>query len=195
MDNYVHDNNNPNVPAPARRRPGPVGTGMSVSGGRNDTIMHNRFVNNKAWGVDLRALHRQRPPCTGGHRRTRSVRAAACSTSGATRCINNTFIHNGCYGHPTNGDFEQLNLETHPTDCFSGNTDPAGLIADVGQLAGDPPDVHRRRRWRPEPHESAVPQRGAVRLAGLAGRRAAAACPSGQYPRRQRVVMHPLPRG
>ena len=27
------------------------GTGMSVSGGRNDTIMHNRFVNNNAWGV------------------------------------------------------------------------------------------------------------------------------------------------
>ena len=26
---------------------------MSVSGGRNDTIMDNRFVNNDAWGVIL----------------------------------------------------------------------------------------------------------------------------------------------
>src|ERR1700756_3396234 len=51
--NYVHDNNNPNVPASGSAAAGPVGTGMSVSGGRFDTIMDNRFVNNDAWGMIL----------------------------------------------------------------------------------------------------------------------------------------------
>ena len=61
MDNYVHDNNNPNVPSAGSAAAGPVGTGMSISGGRNDTVMHNRFVHNKAWGDDPRSLPRQRP--------------------------------------------------------------------------------------------------------------------------------------
>ncbi|MBV8220512.1 MAG: hypothetical protein JO325_18765, partial [Solirubrobacterales bacterium] len=42
--NYVHDNNNPDVPSAGAAAAGPVGTGMSISGGRNDTIMDNRFV-------------------------------------------------------------------------------------------------------------------------------------------------------
>ena len=51
MHNYVHDNNNPNVPAAGAAAAGPAGTGMSVSGGRDDTIMDNRFENNGAWGM------------------------------------------------------------------------------------------------------------------------------------------------
>jgi hypothetical protein len=51
MDNYVHDNNNPDVPGAGAAAAGPVGTGLSVAGGRNDTIMNNRFVHNGAWGV------------------------------------------------------------------------------------------------------------------------------------------------
>ena len=38
----------------ARRRaarPGPIGTGMTVSGGRNDTVTGNKFSNNGAWGI------------------------------------------------------------------------------------------------------------------------------------------------
>ncbi len=66
MDNFVHDNNNPNVPAAGSAAAGPVGTGMSVSGGRNDTVMHNRFVHNGAWGVVVIAYPDSGPPCTGG---------------------------------------------------------------------------------------------------------------------------------
>ena len=78
---------------PGRRRraaAGPVGTGMSISGGRNDTVMDNRFVNNNAWGVIVRALSGQRdPPCTGGTLEGDIIAArhtaAACTTTGATR--------------------------------------------------------------------------------------------------------------
>ena len=53
MDNYVHDNNNPNVPAAGAAAAGPPGTGLSISGGRYDTVMDNTFENNGAWGVLL----------------------------------------------------------------------------------------------------------------------------------------------
>src|SRR5260370_10683890 len=48
MNNYVHDNNNPNVPAAGSAAAGPVGTGISASGGRNDTIINNMFSNNQS---------------------------------------------------------------------------------------------------------------------------------------------------
>ena len=67
MDNYVHDNNNPNVPRVGAAGTGPVGTGMTITGGRNDTVMHNRFANNKAWGYRRDPVPRQRPPVHGGH--------------------------------------------------------------------------------------------------------------------------------
>ena len=49
-NNYVHDNNNANVPQSGTAGEGPVGTGMVIAGGRYDTLMHNRVVHNGAWG-------------------------------------------------------------------------------------------------------------------------------------------------
>lgn len=66
VDNYVHDNNNPDVPAQGSAAAGPVGTGMSISGGRNDTIMDNLFENNGAWGTIFVPYPDDGPPCTGG---------------------------------------------------------------------------------------------------------------------------------
>ena len=51
MHNDVHDNNNPNVPRAGSAAAGPTGTGMTLSGGRNDTVMDNRFSDNGAWGI------------------------------------------------------------------------------------------------------------------------------------------------
>ena len=38
--------------------------------------------------------------------------------------MDNTFGHDGGYGNPTNGDFEQLNFEAAPTDCFAATPTP-----------------------------------------------------------------------
>ena len=69
--------------------------------------------------------------------------------------VDNTFNNNGGFGNPTNGDFAQLNLEKHPSDCYSGNTDTAGtLTADSAAAAAVDPDVHddaRRRRTSTSP--------------------------------------------
>jgi hypothetical protein len=51
--NFIHDNNNPNVPGAGSGLAGaaPVGTGIVVAGGEYDSILRNRIVHNGAWGV------------------------------------------------------------------------------------------------------------------------------------------------
>src|SRR5262249_41005108 len=67
MHNYVHDNNRNNVPSAGSAAAGPLGTGMSIPGGRDDTVIHNLFKNNKAWGVVIVPNPpEQGGPCTGG---------------------------------------------------------------------------------------------------------------------------------
>ena len=51
IHNDVHDNNNGDVPEAGDAAAGPIGTGMTLSGGRNDTVMDNTFSNNGAWGI------------------------------------------------------------------------------------------------------------------------------------------------
>ncbi len=82
MHNNVHDNNNPNAPKAGNASNGPLGTGMTVSGGRNDTIMDNTFTNNGAWGILFAPFPDSGKPdlkqtCsgTGG---TRDLRARLC---------------------------------------------------------------------------------------------------------------------
>src|SRR5262249_52010537 len=69
--NYIHDNNNPNVPRAGSAALGPVGTGIVISGGRNDTIIKNKISNQGSWGVLIVPFPDQGPPpdvahCTGG---------------------------------------------------------------------------------------------------------------------------------
>jgi hypothetical protein len=44
-DNYVHDNNNPNVPQFGIAGAAPVGTGIELAGGENDTVIDNKVIN------------------------------------------------------------------------------------------------------------------------------------------------------
>ncbi|HEU4977374.1 MAG TPA: hypothetical protein VFT42_00615, partial [Solirubrobacteraceae bacterium] len=122
MHNNVHDNNNPNVPAVGFAAAGPVGTGMSVSGGRNDTVMDNRFANNGAWGTIFVPFPDNGAPCTGG---TNTPAACIFDESGDA-LLNNTYEHNGFFGNPSNGDFAETRFEPGPSDCFSGNTQVGG---------------------------------------------------------------------
>jgi hypothetical protein len=128
MDNYVHDNNNPNVPAAGSAAAGPVGTGMTVSGARDDTIMDNLFENNGAWGNLLVPYPDSGPPCTGGTPNFPLLGPGSCLyDEWGDAVIDNKYKNDGYFGNPTNGDFEALNFENgEPTDCFSGNTEVGG---------------------------------------------------------------------
>jgi hypothetical protein len=126
MHNYVHDNNNPNVPAAGGAAQGPVGTGMSLSGVRNDTVMDNTFANNGAWGTILVPYPDSGGPCTGGTVGVLGAGSCLFDESGDA-VIGNTYENNGFFGNPTNGDFEALNLlKGEATDCFSKNVEAGG---------------------------------------------------------------------
>src|SRR6202162_4726358 len=132
MHNYVHDNNNPNVPALGSAAAGPVGTGMSISGGRNNTVMDNRFVHNGAWGAlfapypDTETPPSNAPACQGGI----SAPGNTCNYDDwGNALLNNSFSNNGFYANDTNGDFaEETTTPGHTINCFAGNTDTGGTV-------------------------------------------------------------------
>ncbi len=193
LRNYVHDNNNPNVPGIGAASEGPVGTGLSIAGGRFDTLMHNRFVHNGAWGVLLVPYPDDETPppgehCQGGTSDTvLSAFGFTCTFDDwGNQLFDNEFSGNGFYGNPTNGDIGELTLVSgKPINCYVGNSLPDGT---------SPPDLQQTN--------SQCGQTGTAdnNLPVLAE----AACdsqvdttfcqPTDDYPRGTKVVMHPLPR-
>ena len=128
MDSSIHDNNNANAPELGSAGIGPTGTGMTISGGRNDTVMHNTFSNNGAWGI----LFVPYPDSGTG------VMGQTCANQGGHMApglgcvldpmgdslLSNTFKHNGYFKNPTNSDFGELTLSAHVLNCFAKNVAP-----------------------------------------------------------------------
>jgi hypothetical protein len=190
--NYVHDNNNPNVPAAGSAAAGPVGTGMSVSGARNDTIMDNRFVNNNAWGVIFVPYLDSGGPCTGGTLNALGKGSCLFDEWGDA-LVGNTFTHNGAYGHDTNGDWEEVNFEGgHPTSCYSANTNTGGSLnaADTAFEQSSP-----TCNGTPDSSNLTNPfLTQALCDARVQITPGASPCPAGlTYPRATKIVMRKLP--
>jgi hypothetical protein len=193
MHNFVHDNNNPNAPATGAAAHGPVGTGMTVTGGRNDTVMNNRFVNNGAWGVSFAAYPDSGKPCTGGILNSPLLGKGSCLyDEWGDALLNNSFTNDGFFGNPTNGDFDQLNLTAAPTDCFSGNTDTSGSLSpDAARLEQAHPSCDRSTMAAniDLQFENEILCDSQIKLPPLGCQ------PGDHYPRQQHIVMHPLPKG
>jgi hypothetical protein len=187
-NNYVHDNNNPNVPYEGSAGAGPLGTGMTVSGGRNDTVVHNTFSNNGAWGILFIPYADSGTPDGG----------KTCEGQGGVKvdglgCVldpignallDNTFTHNGFYGNPSNGDYGLLALiPGEAANCFAGNrTDKGSTPAD---LQTTNPTCGAKTA-------------AAVAPADLLGQvlcdTGVGSCPKGSsYPKQTGVIMQPLP--
>jgi hypothetical protein len=191
MDNYVHDNNDPNVPTAGSAAAGPVGTGMSLSGGRNDTVMDNLFADNDAWGNILVPYPDSGSPCTGGTQ----LQVACIFDESGDAVLDNTYVDNGSYGNPTNGDIGATNLEPGPTDCFAGNKDEDGKLTTSPPLmeliyprctgATVPPDLN------PLFLDQVACDSDSISIGPVQG---GTVCPPGtRYPRQTTVVMHPIP--
>jgi hypothetical protein len=195
MDNYVHDNNNPNVPAAGAAAAGPVGTGMSVSGGRDDTIMDNRFVNNGAWGtIFVPYPDTETPPsdvtdpCNGGVGGAGNV----CNYDDwGNSLLDNTYTNDGFFGNQTNGDFaESTTTPDHPVNCFSGNTDTSGTLTSSPSTLEQTNGTCGQTAIAPDANATFVAQVNCDSQFFGAG----SPCPPGaSYPRATGVVMHPLP--
>jgi hypothetical protein len=195
MHNYVHDNNNANVPEVGQAGSTPLGVGLSLSGAHNDTVMHNRIVHNNAWGVLLQVQQGEGgKPCTGGKLNFSFLGISLeCLFDGwGNAILNNRFANNGSFGHATNGDIGAFNfLAGNPTNCYRGNTDPAGLTTSPAGLEETFPAC----TGAAAPANPNVPLVEEV-LCGNEGSLVGATieCPGGvPYPKPTHVVMHPLP--
>jgi hypothetical protein len=183
--NYLHDNNNPNVPLAGTASQGPVGTGMTLSGGRNDTVVDNTFANNGAWGFlavpypdsGTPSLG-QSCPGTGG---VETAGFGCVYDPMNNALLHNTFIHNGFFGNPSNADFGQITLNPgKPQNCYAGNTAPNGSAPP--NLEQSQPTCGRL---------TTGPNTGGPLLGQVLCDTGTGTCP---YPQPTGVVMHPLPK-
>jgi hypothetical protein len=196
MHNYVHDNNNVHVPEVGQAGSTPLGVGLSLSGARNDTVMHNRFVRNDAWGVLIQVQQGEGgKPCIGGvlNITVFGIHFDCLFEPWGNAILNNSFADNGSFGHASNGDIASLNfIAGNPTNCYSGNTNPAGLTTSPTGLEQTYPACTGA--------PAAANPNVDLALELLCGNEGALVggsipCPGGKpYPRRTHVVMHALPK-
>ena len=140
-DNYVHDNNNPNVPSEGSANLGWPGGGLVIAGGRNDTVVDNRFVDNASWAVSVVPYPDTGTPppvahCVGGDPNgypALGIKGCYYAAWG-NEIAHNTFSGNGSYGNPTNGDLADLSDSHDPGNCWHDNTDPAGITSTPANL-------------------------------------------------------------
>lgn len=192
--NVVVDNNDANAPiAPGGyASAGPVGTGMTISGGRYDTIMDNTFAGNDAWGILFVPFPDSDKPfpgvtCagSGGH----EVSGVGCIYDPeGDALLDNTFSSNGSFGNPTNGDYGQITLYGgEPQNCFAGNVAPDGSTpADLEQT--QPPGSCGTT--------TSGSNTGGALLGQVECDTGFGSCPAGAHypkPSASDVVVHPLP--
>jgi hypothetical protein len=201
MHNYVHDNNDPNVPGAGVAAAGPVGTGVSISGGRDDTILDNRFEHNGAWGIILVPYpDTETPPpgqnCEGGINSGPPANLCLFDDWG-NAVVDNSFSHNGFYGNDTNGDFGEITSTSAPTNCYHGNVEVGG-----GQPTSSPSGLQQSKpacgpTAPPDPNPSMTNQVACDSqfFASLSPTGSSPCTPGSSYPTRTHVVMHPLPAG
>jgi hypothetical protein len=135
MNNYIHDNNNPNVPGNGTSGlagGGPVGTGMILAGTTYVTLYHNTVTNNNSWGeliADLPDQETGPSNCQGGIFVPSPVGVCYYQAFGNVS-LNNKFKNNGAYGNPSNGDIGLATIAHNPGNCFAGDTNANGLTTD-----------------------------------------------------------------
>ena len=200
--NYVHDNNNPNVPGRGAAAAGPVGTGMSLSGARNNTIVGNRFENNGAWAIILVPYpDTETPPpgqdCQGGVKSGPPGDVCLYDDWG-NAVLGNSFKHNGFFGNDTNSDFGEItSTGPNPTNCFSGNTETGG-----GDVTSSPPGLQQSKPTcgvdagpDPNPQMTNEVVCDSQFFGSLVPTGGSPCTPGSSYPQQTKVVLPPLPKG
>jgi hypothetical protein len=149
MNNYIHDNNNANVPGNGSglSGQGPVGTGLVLGGSTYVTMSGNTVTNNGAWGEVVADLPDQEAPaannpnpCQGGiYEPINGVQTCYYPAFGNVS-ENNQFSNNGFFGNPSNGDIGLETMLHNPGNCFSGDTVPDGT---------DPSGIETNSQYQP----------------------------------------------
>jgi hypothetical protein len=193
--NSVHDNNNPNVPTTGSAEAGPVGSGVVIAGGRDDTVSGNHIYNNGAWGVLLvpYPATEEPPPvahCEGGVGTTIEGKAACYFDDWGNEVSNNTLTNNGFFGNNANVDLAEISNLENPGNCWHGNVDTSGTVTSEPKAIQSPPHSECGIPDAGEPLESPLGAQVACDTGFFAE------CPStvvANYPKKTQVVLQALP--
>jgi len=214
-NNLVENNNNPNVPIAGTAGLGPTGTGMTISGGRNDVIANNQFLNNGAWGILF--LPYPDANTTSDGKTCQGAKGSVATSLGISgvsclfdpqgdHLVNNKFSGNGTLGNPSNADFGNLLISgKEPTNCFSGNTEWDSTFTN--QL-GAATNANVADGYSTQTPASCGTKTAKTGLLGAntdltqliqvecdSGVLSGAGCAGASYPQPTAVVMHPVPPG
>jgi hypothetical protein len=198
--NHIHDNNEPNVPGSGTADLGPVGTGMVVSGGRNDTLAWNHVANNGSWGLLLVPFpDTSNPPppvanCAGGDPNPSDpllqFLGVTCYFNDWGNEVKGNFLsNNGFFGNNTNGDLAEVSDLHDPGNCWHDNFDPNGVTSS-------PADLQTTNGTCGVPnHGAALTSQLAVQVICASGLLGPCAGLPGEpgYPQREGVALIPLP--
>ncbi len=197
--NYIHDNNNPNVPRSGSAALGPVGTGIVIAGGRYDTVIENRIVNQGSWGILVVPFPDSGPPppvahCVGG---IPDVLVPGISQPGACfydswghEVTRNSFANVGFFGNVSNGDLADLSSPHDPGNCWHRNSDKSRIVTSA------PPNIQQTHA------HCGVPNAGEAIIGSdlsnqvICATEAFGPCPDApghHYPRTTQVQLKPLP--
>src|SRR3954447_331863 len=194
--NYVHDNNNPNVPSnPEGLRI--IGVGIITTGGRNNVIQANRVENNGAWGIVVAPFPDVRKPpkvahCTGGIESKNSDGTVSCYFDDFNnQVIGNLLRNNGSFGNATNGDLLDISGQNDKGNCFHDN-----VRADHSAPSSEPSDLQSTHA------QCSVPNHGDDLTSEAASQaicdsELTGPCPTDaahKYPRTTTVKVHKLPK-
>jgi hypothetical protein len=203
--NSVHDNNNPNVPTTGVAGAGPVGSGVVLSGDRNNIITGNTIYNNGAWGILLvpyPAVEEEPPEdlkednCLGGIKEEIEGKTVCYYDDFGNEVTNNTLSHNGFFGNPSNVDLAELSNPENPGNCWHGNKDAEQLLEE--------PTSEPKLIQEPPHSECGIPDTGEPLSSSLGAQVACdsqffasiAECPTtvgANYPRLTKVELLPVP--
>ncbi|MDX6286081.1 MAG: hypothetical protein QOG53_1566 [Frankiales bacterium] len=201
-NNYLHDNNNPNVPGAGSgglAGGAPVGTGLVLAGSHYLAVVHNRIANNGSWGVVVTDLPDQETPPSGVGQPCQGGTNVPVPPGQEPLCyydvfgnavMDNTFTHNGYFGNPTNGDIALAAkgaLNTSAGNCFAGNSNTGGT------LTSDPLAVQSNPLYSPCPAPHNANPEPALLGELLCATQLVADCPTAPgatYPRTTGVSLH-----
>jgi hypothetical protein len=189
MHNYVHDNNNINTPRAGSAAAGPTGTGMTISGARNDTVMDNTFADNGAWGILFVPYPDSSKPVLGqtcaGTGGVENAALGCIYDPEGDALLHNTFVNDGYFKNPSNSDYGQIVFtKGEPQNCFAGNKAPQG---------SSPADLEKVQA-KCGPITKAANTGGPL-LDQVLCDTGFGGCPAGaSYPQPTGVVMQPLPK-
>ena len=197
IHNYVHDNDNPNVPGVGAAGAAPVGTGVLFYGARHDIVTDNRIVNNGAWGVLLIPYpDTETPPdvahCQGGANLGTPAQPVCYFDDFGNEVANNQFTHNGYFGNQSNGDIGEVsgnNPNANPDgNCWHDNVDTNG------PLTSDPSNIDSHDQCgQPYTGDSVSSPLGAQVICDTQAFATCPGNPAASYPRATSVVLPPMP--